>query len=80
MTISFIIYFNIYKLIVKTIKFTGEIPLDEKFSETVGHNYKIYKEDGVIYDCMLNQVIFKTPLFKINLISKINFFKDKYKF
>lgn len=49
-------FFSILFL-VKIIKYTGDIPLDEKFTETVGFEYKIYREEEVIYDCMLNQVL-----------------------
>lgn len=45
------------ELKVKVVNFSGEVPLDEKFVETVGSGYRIYKENGVIYDCMLNQVL-----------------------
>ena len=42
--------------IIKTVKYTGDIPLDEKFTEVVGTHYKIYKENNVPFECMLNQV------------------------
>lgn len=41
--------------LVKTIKFTGDIPLDEKFTEIYSHDYSIYREGDVVYDAMLNQ-------------------------
>ena len=50
------ISFNKFHLKVKTIKYTGQVPLDEKFSELIGHEYRIYREGDIIYDCMLNQV------------------------
>lgn len=42
---------------VKVVAFSGEVPVDEKFIEAVGTEYRIYKEGDVIYDCMLNQVL-----------------------
>ena len=40
---------------IKTVKFTGDIPLDEILTEKYSHDYKIYREGEVIYDAMLNQ-------------------------
>ena len=41
---------------VKVVAFSGEVPVDEIFIQTVGEEYRIYKEGELIYDCMLNQV------------------------
>lgn len=45
---------------VKTVKFTGKIPVDEQCIEAIGNDYHIYIENGVAFDCMLNQVCFLT--------------------
>lgn len=41
---------------VKTVKFVGDIPVDERFIEIFGTDYRVYKEADLVYDCMLNQV------------------------
>ncbi|RNA22029.1 poly [ADP-ribose] polymerase 2 [Brachionus plicatilis] len=61
----------------KTIKYTGDIPLDEKFTETVGFEYKIYREGDVIYDCMLNQTNLQYNNNKYYLIQLIEKIKNK---
>jgi hypothetical protein len=43
---------------VKTLKFSGEVPVDEKFCESFDSNYRVYREGNTVYDCMLNQVKF----------------------
>ncbi len=60
-------YLALLNFKVKTIKFTGELPLDERFVELFGEDYKIYQENNLIYDCMLNQVF-------IHLVLEISFF------
>jgi hypothetical protein len=42
---------------VKTLKFTGKIPVDDECVTALGNDYHVYIEDGDAYDCMLNQVI-----------------------
>ncbi len=40
---------------IRTLKFTGNIPVDEKFIEVFGSGYSVYQERELIYDVMLNQ-------------------------
>ncbi|CAF0727501.1 unnamed protein product [Brachionus calyciflorus] len=62
---------------IKTIKYSGDIPLDEKFTETVGFEYKIYREGEVIYDCLLNQTNLQYNNNKYYLIQLIEKIKPK---
>ena len=56
---------------VKTVKFTGKIPVDEQCIEAIGNDYHIYIENDVAYDCMLNQVIKKKKFYMF--FSQLNF-------
>lgn len=40
---------------IKTLKFSGDIPVDEKFIEIFGAGWSVHKEGDRIYDVMLNQ-------------------------
>jgi poly [ADP-ribose] polymerase 2/3/4 len=40
---------------IKTLKFSGSIPVDEIFMEYHGNNFKVFREKETIWDCMLNQ-------------------------
>ncbi len=62
---------------VKTLKFKGDIPLDERFTEIFGTDYKVYKEDNLIYDCMLNQTNLQYNNNKFYLIQIMQSIRDK---
>ena len=47
---------------VKTLKFTGKIPVDEECVTAIGNDFHVYIEDDDTYDCMLNQVRYENFL------------------
>lgn len=62
---------------IKTLKFSGEIPVDEKFIEIFGEGFIVYREGDLIYDCMLNQTNLQQNNNKFYLIQIVQNPSDK---
>jgi hypothetical protein len=61
---------------IKIVKYTGDIPLDPVFTELIGFDYKVYKEEDDIYDVMLNQTNLQNNNNKYYLIQLVENVKN----
>jgi len=61
---------------VKTVKFKGALPVDERFIEIFGAEYTVYREAGLVYDCMLNQTNLQYNNNKFYLIQVLQSVRD----